>query len=835
MRVDTLSPSRAFLLLTSLFLLVAVMTNIATADETAAPKKKFNFDFGSGGSSAPPGELTVTGKFYLTQDSLQGRLVVEAEISPEWHLYSITQPKGTDGGPMISKIKIPNSVNYRLAGPFVPDQPPHKVASTAFHQEDGQPLIEEQHEGRVVWTAPIELTEGVKPESLEIAASFTGQICHATGGCIPKSPKFVVKFAGYEDLQTTPPALVGEVTERKLDVLEAKGPAAQLATEFKGSQLKVRGTIEPKTVAPGGKVKLTITAEVAGGWHVYMYQPRDPEVIGNLPTLIAVAEPANWNPGKTTPSAPPTAPHGNASLPYYLGTVQWVKEFTVPTSAKPGDTVVNGRVGFQTCTDSSCMPGEGAEFTATINIGTATDSQSVPLQFAVGSYKKTRELAKDANKDEKDDAPVVRAAPMPLPLLIVLSLAGGFLLNLMPCVLPVLGLKLMSFAKQGGESKARLIAINLSYTAGLMVVFMILAVLSITIDLAWGAQNTNFWFRLGILVVSFALSLSLFGVWEIPIPGFAGSESSSKLQQQEGLTGAFFKGLFTTILGISCSGPLLGFVLGTTIGMPPAYTLMVFGFIGLGMASPFLLLPFVPGVRNILPKPGDWMDTFKQLMGFVMLAAAIFFLSTIGNEWKIATLTLLLGVSFACWWIGKVPTYEPVGKQLTAWIGGAAAAALFGVAAFNFLGPPKHVLEWQEFSLANITKAEQEGRTVFVDFTADWCMNCQTNARFSVEREAVKKLMQENNVVAMKADWSEANADLESELKRLKRPSIPLLAVYPAGKPTEVLVLDGLVLPTTVLDTIRRGGPSKVPLEKKPAKETETAKVVTNHSPAPAN
>lgn len=830
MRAET-RPAGSVLRL-SVALAIFALALVASGFAQEPEKKKFNFDFG-GGSAAPPGDLTVTGKFFLKKDSLQGRIVIEAEISPEWHLYSITQSKG---GPMVSKIKIPDSVDYRLAGPFEANPEPKKIESTAF-EVDGKALIEEQHEGRVVWTAPIELTEGVKPDELEIPVTFSGQICHATGGCIPKSPKFVAKFAGYDEPQAqAAPAPVATVNEPPATESTDK-PAVPAAAEFQGSKLKVTGSVEPQIVAPGGTVKLTITAEVEHGWHVYWYQPRVEEGGINLPTLIALAEPAGWNPGKTTSSAPPTAPHGNSSLPSHEGRVQWVKEFTVPASAKPGETVLSGRVGFQTCSDTGCLPGEGAEFTATITVGDAASSDPVPLQFTGGSYKKTRDLAKVANADEKaESSKMVAAAPMPLPLLIVLSLAGGFLLNLMPCVLPVLGLKLMSFAKQGGESKSRMIAINLSYTAGLMVVFMILATLSITIGLAWGEQNTNFWFRLTMLILTFAMGLSLFGVWEIPIPGFAGSESSSHLQQQEGLTGAFFKGLFTTILGISCSGPLLGFVLGATIGLPWAYTLLVFACIGLGMASPFLLLPFVPGVRNVLPKPGDWMDTFKQLMGFVMIAAAIFFFSTIGNEWRVATLTLLMGVGFACWWIGKVPSYEPLGKQLTAWVGGIAAASLFGVAAFNFLGPPKHVIEWQEFSLAAITKAEQEGRTVFVDFTADWCMNCQTNARFSVESEEVRKLLQDNNVVAMKADWTEANPDLESELKRLQRPSIPVLAVYPAGKPTEVLVLDGLVLPSTVVDTIRRGGPSKVPLENKSAgKEAETAKALSGQAARQAN
>jgi thiol:disulfide interchange protein len=252
------------------------------------------------------------------------------------------------------------------------------------------------------------------------------------------------------------------------------------------------------------------------------------------------------------------------------------------------------------------------------------------------------------------------------------------------------------------------------------------------------------------------------------------------------------------------------------------------------MASPFLALPFIPGVRNLLPKPGDWMDTFKQIMGFVMIAAAVFFFSTIEDAWKIAVLTLLVGVAAACWWVGKVPIYEPAKKQLTAWLGGLAAAGVCGYLAFTFLGPPPPgaAIAWEDFSLERIAQLESENKTVFVDFTADWCANCKTNLRLAVEREDVKKLLAQNNVVAMKADWTSDSPEVESELKRLGRQQIPVIAVYPAGNPNEVIVLDGLVWKFQVLNAIRQGGPSKTPLEKANPSGTETAKMEGTSSSA---
>ncbi|WP_254508114.1 protein-disulfide reductase DsbD family protein [Anatilimnocola floriformis] len=776
----------------SLVLLVACAVTVAAQEGSKFGGKKFNFDFGAG--AAPAGELDIAAKFYVTKDSAKGRLVVEATISPEWHTFSTTQPSG---GPQASTIKVADSVDVRLTGPFTPDRDPHKEPSTAFTDDAGKPLTEETFEDKVVWTAPIELTAGVKPESLEIALTYNGQICHGTGGCIPKTIKATAKFVSYDE----PPQTAGVFHQQ-------------------GSNVTISGRLEPGVVTPGSKAKLIITAKAEPKWHVYELQNQVGKST-NQPTLIVVSRKGDLAVGEPQPSSKAVPPHGAESdLPYHEGEVSWTSEIEVPASAKSGEVELGGFLGFQTCSGTNCQPPQGATFQVNLKIAEKAESAPALLSFVSTSYKNVSEQAQLFNAGQNRSSVAANTAPLPLPLLILVALAGGFFLNFMPCVLPVLGLKLLSFAKQGGESKGRMIAINLAYTAGLMVIFMLLAVLSITLGLAWGQHLSYLWFRITILTVTFAMGLSLFSVWEIPVPGFA--EGSHNLQQKEGLAGAFYKGLFTTILGISCSGPLLGVALNATIGLPPIYTLLVFFFVGLGMASPFLALPFVPGINKLLPKPGDWMETFKQVMGFVIMGAAVFFFSAIEDEWKIAVLTLLLGVSLACWWVGKVPLYEPVGKQLNAWITGGAAAGIIGVVAFNFFGPPppEARIEWQNFSIANITQQEQANRTVLVDFTADWCANCKVNLKWAIERADVKQLIDENNVVAMKADWTSANPDLEEELKRLGRKQIPVLAIYPAGKPDEVLVLDGLVWKQQVISTIRRAGPSQTPLEKKsqPAK-----------------
>jgi thiol:disulfide interchange protein len=762
------------------------------------------------GSGALEKHVALSGMFTLEKVSRRGTLSLTARIDPGWHIYSITQQRG---GPLPSKIKVAEAAEYKVLGPFQANQQP------AIKHEEVYKVPVEEHEGTVTWSAPLELSEGVAPESLTIELFYGGQVC--SNVCIPLSnEKVKATFAGYTAAAETP----GEYH-----------PAPSQA------QLVLQGHIEPAAIAPGGKAKLVITAIPNPGWHVYAYAPQDPDVVGaNKPTLIHLAPLTGWTRSPIAASAAPKAKPAQAGLPeekYHDEPVTWTMELTAPANAPPGETVVSGYLGFQTCKEG-CLPPHAVQFRALLPVKAAAQDGSIPLEFiaargpaAADTNEISRSLPPEAAapmaavSSYRDVARLAAANPGPtseinfaaLVPIVGFGLLGGLILNLMPCVLPVIGLKLLSFVQQGGHSRGKIFTLNLWFAAGLLIVFLALATLAafgsmipyLGQNLAWGQQFTFLEFKVAMVVIVFAFALSFLGVWEIPIPGFAQSSASSKLQQQEGAAGAFFKGIFTTLLATPCSGPFLGTVFAYTLAQPPLVTYIIFTSVGVGMALPYLIIGAFPALVRCLPKPGAWMETVKQLMGFVLLGTVVYLFATISADYFIPTLALVVGVWFACWLIGRVPIYEPVTKQLWAWISGCAAAIAIGYFAFTFLGPTKHLYEWNTYSPDTIANLQSEGKTIMVDFTADWCATCQTNFIFAINTPRVKEAVEKNGVLPMLADWSDRNEMIKAKLTELNSISIPLLAIYPANKPGEVIVLRDAVLESQVLSALQQAGPSK--------------------------
>jgi thiol:disulfide interchange protein len=347
---------------------------------------------------------------------------------------------------------------------------------------------------------------------------------------------------------------------------------------------------------------------------------------------------------------------------------------------------------------------------------------------------------------------------------------------------------------------------------------MILAVLAAGVQLGlsnenfgWGELYTLTWFKVAMAALVFAMALSFMGVWEIPIPGFAASSTASKLSAEEGPFGAFCMGIFTTLLATPCSGPLLGPVLGYTLSQPAAVTFLVFGSVGVGMGLPYLLIGLFPALVSRLPKPGPWMETLKHLLGFVLLATVVYLFSTINEDYFLATLSLLFGIWFACWSIGRVPIYAEFGEKLRGWAIGAAIAAMIGYGSFYFLTPSESVLPWQPYSPQALALARAQGKTVMVDFTADWCPTCKTNLMFSINRDEVKKVVESNDVVTLLADWSDKNATIKQAVEELNSRSIPLLAIYPSDPTKQVMVLRDIVTQSQVLEALAEAGPSLDP------------------------
>jgi thiol:disulfide interchange protein len=754
--------------------------------ESAPPSGLSLRELFSDGSADIGGEhVRFSGSFTIEKGTREGTLTISAKIDPQWHVYSIRQPAG---GPMKSEIKVPASPNYTVIGLFQADRAPHIKPPGVF------PVPSEEHSDAVNWSVPIELTEGVEPEKVTIEANYSGQVCKDgdNGACIPIfGQKIAAKFAGYTEKSATPG--------------EYRPDANQAQVVFKGH-------LEPAAVARGGKAKLVITAEPNAGWHVYANAAKDPDVIGaNKPTLIYVAPVPGWKRSAVKASEQPKSKDR-----YHEQPVTWTIDFTVPADAPQGETQVTGYIGFQTCDSKSCLPPQAVQFRATIPVKSKEQTGEIPLDFIalgnaesgagnVTSYKDVAKLASADSAPAGEPADLKTLLPM-----IGFGLLGGLILNLMPCVLPVIGLKLLSFIQHGGHSRGRIFALNLWFSLGLLSVFLVLATAAAFANLGWGQQFTYTWFKVTMVVVVFAFALSFLGVWEIPIPGFAQTNMSSKLQHQEGAGGAFFKGVFTTLLATPCSGPFLGPVFALTLSQPPLVTYVLFGSVGLGMASPYLLIGAFPALVRWLPKPGHWMETMKQLMGFVLLGTVVYLFNTLDKAYFIPTLALVMAVWLACWIVGRVPIYEEASKQLRQWALGTAVAAAIGWFSFIFLGPTVHLYKWDPYSPETVSNLQARGKTVMIDFTANWCATCQWNFWWAINTRGVKQVVEKNGVAAVLADWTDLNDTIKEKLHELNSNSIPVLAIYPADRPDDVIVLRDAISQRQLLKALREAGPSHV-------------------------
>lgn len=372
--------------------------------------------------------------------------------------------------------------------------------------------------------------------------------------------------------------------------------------------------------------------------------------------------------------------------------------------------------------------------------------------------------------------------------LLLQGFLGGLLLNLMPCVLPVISLKIFGFVQQAGEAKERVFQLGLAFCAGVFAFFLALAVLVLGLasankSLGWGAQFSNP-IALTIMVsILFLFGLSLLGVFEITLGGGA----SSKLGEaslKEGAGGAFVHGFFTTLLGTSCTAPFIGPVLGTAINQPGIRIFVLFAAIATGLSLPYFLLTWKPAWMRFLPKPGMWMVRFKQLLGFVMLAFTVWLIGSLPTRAMISSVAaFLLLLAFAAWLFG---TYNQSRWPLV------ATLLLAGGGWVYFIQGSVQKLEGQKSSglHAAVRKGLNQGRPVFVDFTADWCLNCVAFEKLVINTEPVQAALKEENVLFVKADYTAEPPDISDALKKLNRVGVPVYVLF--RKRGDAWIADGL-------------------------------------------
>ena len=409
--------------------------------------------------------------------------------------------------------------------------------------------------------------------------------------------------------------------------------------------------------------------------------------------------------------------------------------------------------------------------------------------------------------------PVAVAASVSLWATLWSAFIGGLILNLMPCVLPVIALKIFGFISQAKEEPARVFRLGLAFVAGVFVFFVALAALVIAIQSGGGRLNWGFQFQNGYILATliafvFIFAMSMFGLFEITL-GSGAATKLDALSGREGYGGAFVHGLFTTLLGTSCTAPFLGPVLGFAVVQPPPVVVAIFLAIAAGMSLPYFLLTWQPAWMKYLPKPGVWMERFKQFMGFIMLAVVVWLLGVVGEsrgvDALIAVSSFLLLLGIACWVFGAFRTRTIVWPVVVALV-----VTGWFVFLKNNLGPittppgaAKNLIqpggiEWQPFSPESLVKAIASGRPVFIDFTADWCLNCKYNEKFVLETEPVRAAFREKKVIAFKADWTNADPVITDMLKKFKRAGVPVYVLYLPGV-AEPVVLPEILSQTVVL------------------------------------
>ncbi|WP_139413973.1 protein-disulfide reductase DsbD family protein [Chlamydia abortus] len=399
----------------------------------------------------------------------------------------------------------------------------------------------------------------------------------------------------------------------------------------------------------------------------------------------------------------------------------------------------------------------------------------------------------------------------------IMAFLGGLLLNIMPCVLPLVTLKVYGLIKSAGEHRSSVIINGLCFTLGVVGCFWGLAGVASLLkilghNIGWGFQLQEPMFVATLVIVFFLFALSSLGLFEM---GTMFASLGGKLQSTESrgsknkAVGAVFNGVLATLVTTPCTGPFLGSILGLVMSLSFIKQLLIFTSIGLGMASPYLVFSIFPKMLSVLPKPGSWMSTFKQLTGFMLLGTVTWLAWIFGLETSTTALIILLAglwlTGIGAWILGKWGTPVSPKKHrviaATVFLGFVAGAlSLSFVASKHFVEATETAVVqennvWQPFSSAKLAQLRKEGRAVFVNFTAKWCLTCQMNKPILYAR-AVQEMFKEHGVVTLEADWTRKDPEITEELARLGRASVPSYVYYPADQS------DPIVLPEKITQSV---------------------------------
>ena len=545
-----------------------------------------------------------------------------------------------------------------------------------------------------------------------------------------------------------------------------------------------------QTVAPGQSFYVAIDVNIAEGFWLYSPAPGGKAVQPKPLRVLVQAEGFQADPALFPPPERHTTGQGDKAeenLVYLTHTTFYVP-LHVPADAKPGgEPTIRVTLEGQYCKTTTCFD-LGQEQTLSVHIG------PTPELNATGLYTPPPPTVRPMSPAEVAGLSTDLAGrDLTLWTALPLALLAGLILNIMPCVLPVIPLKVLGIFQQARESRRRALTLGMAFCGGILAFFVGLAILNAVLRLTvgtgyqWGDIFKYPWAVIGLALLMVVLALNLFGVFTVSFGGRLASGGP-----REGHAGSVFMGFLAALLGIPCSFAILTAVLvwAQTQSLPIGTIVLL--LIGVGMAAPYALLTASPRLLARLPKPGPWMEHFKHAMAFPLLAVAVWLIWVLGDpKWMARVAGFAVVLSLCILMAGRWVNFASPPRRR--W-GVRIAAGMLAVLAGSWLLPPPAPppVSWQDFSTQQFEAARQSGKIVLIDFTADWCGTCKTVEALVYDRQSTADSFQQRGVVAFRGDVTRHDQPANALLKQLREPGIPVTVVYPPGDGQRPIRLHGI-------------------------------------------
>lgn len=817
----------------------------------------------AGPESATRKDANVSAQAFSDRESIEqgGSLQLAIVLTPDkdWHVYW-KNPGGMTGLPTAIEWKSASGLKFGETRFPVPKLKHDKLLKEDSYILPGESVYVTQVQ------APADLAVG---SEVTLSATVSWLACKKE--CIP----------GEVELSLTLPVV-------------AKGTAAKPANEkiFKNAQyafaeplsaaeyVKIGHRVDKTGVKPGDTFTASIVLDIQAKHHMQSNKPASEDFI---PTVLFLERTDGFEFGELVyPKAHVREDKILGKLSEFGGKVEIGIPVTVAEDAAPEAKSIRGVLQYQICNDSgTCYPPQHIEIAIPVEMAGAKASAAAPAGgapaepatgAAAAATGATGAAPSAAAQDPPgEDVPVAKAnnnahqgflqrfetylLSFGFKGAVLVALIGGFILNLMPCVLPVISLKILSFVRQSHEHRARIFWLGMAYAAGIMVFFGVLAIIfwQTNKQFQWGEQFQRPHVVIALAAVVTAFSLSLFGVWAVFTPRVI--NKLGEKAEGEGYTSAFSTGLLATFLGTACTAPFLSAALGAASKFSPSQGGLIFLAVGVGMAAPFVMLAANPAWLRFVPRPGPWMGTFESLMGFLLLGTVIWLVnplrSQIGGEGLLLSLIFLLAVAIAAWIKGKIEFGAPPVRKLKLYGLSIAILVVGWVLPFRVLATIEQLTDrqirqqelladgelfrragasgetarggaarlnldwsggipWQQYRRERALADVRSGYTVFVDYTADWCANCKTMLKTAIERPEVIKVMKELDIVPYTADYTLRVPEITEDLRRFQRGGVPVFVVYRPYNTDEPEILPEIITSSILIDALRRAGPSKV-------------------------